>query len=46
MKAEIVGPKAAQTNPKSVDLDLHLRYLAGGTAAELGGGLPGLRRRR
>ena len=21
MKAEIVGPKAAQTNPKSVDLD-------------------------
>ena len=33
MKAEIVGPKAAQTRPKSVDLDLHLRYLAGGAAA-------------
>ena len=33
MKAEIVGPKAAQTNPKSVNLDLHLRYLAGGGAA-------------
>ncbi len=33
MKAEIVGPKAAQTHPKSVVLDLHLRYLAGGGAA-------------
>ncbi len=33
MKAEILGPKAAQTNAKSVDVDLHLRYLAGGAAA-------------
>ena len=33
MKAEIVGPKAPQTNARSVDLDLHLRYLAGGSAA-------------
>lgn len=33
MKAQIVGPKAAQTNAKSVDLDLHLRYLSGGPAA-------------
>ena len=33
MKAEIVGPRAVQTNAKSLDLDLHLRYLAGGAAA-------------
>src|SRR5260221_1719147 len=33
MRAEITGPKAVQTNPKSVDLDLHLRYLAGGGGA-------------
>ena len=33
MKAEISGPKTAQINVKSVDLDLHLRYLAGGGAA-------------
>jgi len=33
MKAEIVGPKAPQTNARSVDLDVHLRYLAGGSAA-------------
>ena len=33
MKAEISGPKAPQTNAKSVDLDLHLRYLSGGAAA-------------
>src|SRR5258708_30766182 len=33
MKAQIVGPKAAQTNAKSVDLDLQLRYLGGGAAA-------------
>ena len=33
MKAEITGPKAMQANAKSVDLDLHLRYLSGGAAA-------------
>jgi uncharacterized protein YfaS (alpha-2-macroglobulin family) len=33
MKAEILGPKAPQTNAKSVDLDLQLRYLSGGAAA-------------
>jgi uncharacterized protein YfaS (alpha-2-macroglobulin family) len=33
MKAEISGPKTPQTNAKSVELDLHLRYLAGGAAA-------------
>ncbi len=32
MKAEIAAPKAVQVNPKSVVLDLNLRYLSGGGA--------------
>jgi len=32
MKAEISGPAKAQVNPKSVELGLSLRYLAGGGA--------------
>ncbi len=32
MKAEIAGPKAAPVHAESIDLDLHLRYLAGGGA--------------
>jgi uncharacterized protein YfaS (alpha-2-macroglobulin family) len=33
MKAQITGPKAALVNARNVDLDLQLRYLAGGAAA-------------
>jgi uncharacterized protein YfaS (alpha-2-macroglobulin family) len=36
MKAEIAGPKAPQVRAEAVELDLHLRYLAGGAA----GGAP------
>jgi uncharacterized protein YfaS (alpha-2-macroglobulin family) len=32
MKAEVAGPKAAQVNPRTVTLDLGLRYLSGGGA--------------
>ncbi|MFN0041096.1 MAG: alpha-2-macroglobulin family protein [Burkholderiales bacterium] len=33
MKAEISGPGTPQVNAKKVDLDLHLRFLAGGGAS-------------
>ena len=33
MKAQITGPKAALVNARNVDLDLQLRYLVGGAAA-------------
>ncbi|MFL6582820.1 MAG: alpha-2-macroglobulin family protein [Burkholderiales bacterium] len=33
MKAEIVAPKTVPVNAPSVDVDVHLRYLAGGMAA-------------
>ena len=33
MKADISGPKAVPVKPSSVDVDLQLRYLAGGAAA-------------
>ncbi|MBC8006430.1 MAG: alpha-2-macroglobulin [Prolixibacteraceae bacterium] len=33
MKAQIIGPRAVPSNPASVDLDVQLRYLAGGPAA-------------
>ncbi|HXF17902.1 MAG TPA: MG2 domain-containing protein, partial [Burkholderiales bacterium] len=33
MKAEIFGPKAMPVNAQSIDVDVHLRYLAGGMAA-------------